>query len=156
MGEVLVDTLVFCPATALAILASVDSVGSYQTGIELIMSSVGSLFNGADVILAVCIFIFAYATVICWFYYGTLAVKYLFQRGGGVFAVFYTIAVFLGAVLDDVIAVKITDVLLLILTFITGITLIKRSGSLVMLSEREGLIKPRLKCQVRPSSHPRI
>ena len=144
MGEVIADTVVFCPMTALAILVLINDVGAYTTGVELVLASVGAQFSGADVILSVCIFFFAYATVICWFYYGTLAVKYVFSRGVPLFSVLYIISIFLGAVLPDVFAVRVSDVLLLILTAITCVTLIKRSDSLVLLSERAGLIRPHL------------
>lgn len=155
MGEVVVDTLIFCPLTALAILVNVPDGSVCSTGIELIMASLGKAFIGADGVLSVCIFVFAYATIICWFYYGNLAVKYVFGRGTVLFGIIYLASVLLGGVIGDVFAVKITDIILFCLTVITCTTLIKRSGSLVELSERSGLIKPHLKSQAKPSLHPR-
>ena len=141
MGEVVVDTVIFCPATALAILVSIGDLSLYSSGVELIMASLGSAFRGADVVLSICIFVFAYATVICWFYYGALSVKYVFGKGVVVFAALYLVSVVLGSFVSDVLAVWVTDVLLLFLTVLTTATLIKRSGRLVELSERAGLLR---------------
>jgi len=156
MAEVIVDTVVFCPMTALAVLVNVSDISSYPSGISLIMDSLGGAFYGSGIVLSVCIFVFAYATVICWFYYGILSVDYVFGRGKLFFSVMYLIAVMLGSVVGDFVTVAITDVILLLLTISTSITLIKRSGALIELSERDGLIKTRLKCQAKPSLHPRI
>ena len=156
MAEVIVDTVVFCPMTALAVLVNVSDISSYSSGISLIMDSLGGAFYGSGIVLSVCIFVFAYATVICWFYYGILSVDYVFGRGKVFFSVMYLIAVMLGSVVGDFVTVAITDVILLLLTISTSITLIKRSGTLIELSERDGLIKTRLKCQAKPSLHPRI
>ena len=141
MGEVIVDTVIFCPATALAILVSIGDISLYSTGIELVMASLGNAFFGSGFILSLCIFVFAYATVICWFYYGSLSVKYVFGKGTFIFAFLYIASVFLGSVINDVLVVGITDVLLLFMTLLTVTTLIKRSDKLVELSEHAGLIR---------------
>ena len=154
MGEVVIDTVVFCPLTALSILVSIPDVCAYNSGIGLILDSLGKTFEGAKILLSLCIFVFAYATVICWFYYGTLAVKYVFRRAGRAFSVLYILSVLLGAVIGDIFAVVLTDSVLLLLTIITSLTLIKCSDSLVELSEHDGLLKPRLKYRVKPSLHP--
>ena len=156
MGEFIVDTLIFCPLTAISILVSIRENTIRTSGIELIMHTLGSTFFGAEVVLSICIFVFAYATVICWFYYGSRAVNYIFGRGDAVFLILYLSAVLLGSFVGDVFAVAVTDVLLLFLTLITSVTLIKRSDCLIDLSERGGIIKQRLKYLAKPSSHPRI
>ena len=156
MGEIIVDTVVFCPLTALSVLVSISNVSVYCSGIDLILDSLGKTFVGAKIPLSICIFIFAYATVICWFYYGMLAVDYVFGRGRRMFSVLYIVSVLFGAVIGDILAVELTDAVLLLLTLITTATLIKCSDSLVELSERGGLLKPRSKCQAKPSLHPRI
>jgi len=51
MAEVIVDTVVFCPMTALAVLVNVSDISSYPSGISLIMDSLGGAFYGSGIVL---------------------------------------------------------------------------------------------------------
>lgn len=78
MAEVLIDTILLCTLTGLALLTSGANIG------ESSMASVLDAFSGAGFVseaaLALSILLFAFATVICWYYYGGEALSYLDQR----------------------------------------------------------------------------
>lgn len=82
MIGVIVDTGIVCTLTALVILTT-GQLGTNSTGIELtqagfeigfsnISSGSGSLF------IAICLFCFAFSTIISWYFYGEQNIRYLF------------------------------------------------------------------------------
>lgn len=73
--EVFVDTHLFCTMTALVILVS--GVGAGE-GTSLALSAFGAVLGRlAAPALAVCLALFAFATVLCWSHYGAEAMLYL-------------------------------------------------------------------------------
>lgn len=75
--EVFVDTLVMCTLTALAIITS----GTWQmNGISdtnLTQAAFGNSFFGGEYIVTVCLIIFAFETIIAWYYYGEKYFEFL-------------------------------------------------------------------------------
>lgn len=75
--EVFFDTIVMCTITALVILTS----GSFDSGLDgadLTAFAFSKSFGGfSDVFLSVSIALFAFATLVGWFYYGEKSVEYL-------------------------------------------------------------------------------
>ena len=141
--EVVFDTVILCSLTAFAVLTALpEGVGSLS-GMELILSAVVSTL-GAPLAHAVrlCVFLFAYSTVICWYYYGCEAHRFLFgDRPPYLYFPLYTLFVFLGFLIDSAHLITLTDFLMLILTLLTCLTLIKSSDRIRELSELGGLIK---------------
>ncbi|MBQ4576049.1 MAG: amino acid carrier protein [Clostridia bacterium] len=76
--EVFVDTILLCTLTGLALLTSGIDIG------ENSMAAVFEAFSCAGIAssaaLAVSILLFAFATVICWYYYGGEALIYLDRK----------------------------------------------------------------------------
>lgn len=140
--EVVFDTMVLCTLTGLAILVGVPDISSFSSGTQLVLSSV-TLTLGAPFALPllICVFTFAYSTIVCWYYYGTECIRQLSGRPRPVlFLPIFLFAVVLGGLLPETMLVYITDALLLVLTIITIPTLIKNSDRLVRLSELYGLL----------------
>lgn len=99
MTQTFIDTLVVCTMTALVILTA----NSWTQGVgaaELTSASMAeSLGPNGNIIVAVCIGLFAYSTLIGWNYYGEKAVEYLFgERAIKIYRVIFTVAVMVGAV----------------------------------------------------------
>lgn len=99
MTQTFIDTLVVCTMTALVILTA----NSWTQGVgaaELTSASMAeSLGPNGNIIVAVCIALFAYSTLIGWNYYGEKAVEYLFgERAIKIYRVIFTVAVMVGAV----------------------------------------------------------
>ena len=73
------DTIVICMATALMIvLSGVYEGGKGMAGVELTSKAMSSVIPGADYILALTVFLFAFSTLITWGYLGVKATTYLF------------------------------------------------------------------------------
>ena len=149
--EVWFDTGVICVLTGLSILVSVPDISAFSEGMELVMYSVGNLFGGfGKVVALLCVFAFAFATVICWYYYGSQSWCSLFgRRRRLIFLALFLSAVFFGCFLDSILLVGITDILMLTATVLTLSALIKNSDRIRALSESGGLINLNVK-RLRP------
>ena len=131
MLEVAVDTLFICTLSGLAILCAVPTVPSKIGAIELILRTFTSVYGGnAGYFLAVAIFFFAYATIICWGYYGESCVRYLFRSKIPVFLfrMLYCVAVFCGGLFSAKTVFGLTDRLLGLMTVLNLFALLALSG----------------------------
>ncbi len=142
MCEVFFDTLLLCTLTALAILTAVPDYTDYHSPMSLVSDAfTSSLGDMAGIVLFLCIFLFAYSTVVCWFYYGSECAKYLFgARSRWVFFLFFIVFVSLGARGEMNITLVITDFALLIMSVITLLTLVRCSDKIRALTEAAGLL----------------
>jgi len=97
--EPFIDTVVICTMTAL-VIAFTGAYGSGLTGIELTSAAFGDQVALFPYILAVCVALFAFSTMIAWTYYGLKAWTYLFGEGKAkenVFKVIFCLAVIPGS-----------------------------------------------------------
>jgi len=140
--EVFFDTGVLCMLTALAILSSGASLEGARSAMSLVLSSVGTPLGAASgMLLLLCCFTFAYSTVICWYYYGTVSVREFFgKRATPLFLPVFCLFVFFGGFLGEGLLVSVTDLSLLVLSVLTSFALIKNSDRIRTLSESGGLI----------------
>ena len=100
--EVFLDTIVICTVTALVILCSgVPILYGVDSGAELTSEAFSQVYGGwVRVLIALCLILFAIATVIGWGYYGLRCAQYLFgQNVFGLFIGLQVITVILGAIL---------------------------------------------------------
>ena len=143
--EVFFDTGVLCMLTAYAVLLTVPNPGIFKTGMSLIAYTVrATLGRSFSLLLFATVVIFAYATVVCWYYYGQTAFLYLTNgKARTVFLFLFSTFVFLGPLLKSSALVFFTDFFLLCLAVLTLSVVIKKSDRIKHLSERGGLIKPR-------------
>ena len=140
MLEVFCDTALLCTLTAFAILLPSGDL-SGKSAAELVTSSLAQIFPRSDAILLLSVSAFALATVVCWYFYGTVCMRYLFgSRGGLAFLALYSLAVVLGAIFDCSVFASLSDLLLLVLTLLTAPVLIKSSDRIRYLSEQSGLV----------------
>lgn len=96
MLEVWIDTILICTLTALVILTGriyqADLYGSalgqasfesLVNGAALTSASFAEVFGrGGLIFVAVAMYLFAFPSIICWCYYGTVCVRYVFGRKG--------------------------------------------------------------------------
>ncbi len=140
--EVWFDTGLICMLTGLSILVSVPDPSLFDGGMQLVMYSVGSAL-GAPGKYAVffCVIAFAFATVICWYYYGMESWTALFgKRKRLIFLPLFLTFVWLGTVLDPYLLITLTDVLMMLASVLTVSALIKNSDRIRALSESGGVI----------------
>lgn len=148
--EVWFDTGVICMLTGFSILLSVPDLSSFSGGMELIMFSVGSLFGSiGKYVVLFCVFSFALATIICWYYYGSESWGHLFGRHHRwLFLPLFVFFVFMGCFVDSLMLIYVTDVLIALATVLTLSALIKNSDRIVTLSESGGVIDSDI-CRIR-------
>lgn len=80
MMGVFIDTIVLLPMTVLVILTSGVLDGT-TTGIELTQLAYAQVLGDwGYIIVAICVFFFAFATIIGWYFFGEANVKYLFGQ----------------------------------------------------------------------------
>lgn len=74
--EVIIDTFVICSATALLILCCVPNFSPKMSPVTAISGAFSVLFgkSGAKLFLSVCIFFFAYTSILGWEFYGNTCV----------------------------------------------------------------------------------
>ena len=114
--EVFADTVVICTVTALAILMSgcADQFYGKAAGTDLTILSFGTTFGTktASIIIATCITMFAFSTILSWSLYGSRCFEYL---GGlkavAVYKVLYVGVVVLGAAISLQAAWTVADIL---------------------------------------------
>ncbi|NET71484.1 MAG: alanine:cation symporter family protein [Sphaerospermopsis sp. SIO1G2] len=113
--ETFIDTMVICFLTGLVITITGVYADVDKTGIELASASFRTVINWFPIVLSVCVFFFAFSTMITWSYYGGQAWLFLFKgRGLVIYQLLFCSLTFLGGALDGVMLVlKFSDLLLL-------------------------------------------
>ncbi len=100
--EVLIDTLLLCTLTALAIgtVFRGDALAGFEGSETALVSSAFCAVLGkwAGAVLSVSLFFFAFATVICWGFYGLEALSYITQKNSihKCFKAVYTVCTLIG------------------------------------------------------------
>ena len=145
--EVFFDTAVLCTLTAFALMLSGAELSS--DGTELVLRAFSASLGGAaSPLLALCIFSFALATVICWSHYGFRSIEYICSvcrfpavRAKRCFLFLLAAALISGAYVSQDILFCVTDVLSLGMTLINMCGVIKNADRLEYLSAESGLIR---------------
>lgn len=116
--EVFMDTIVICTMTSLTLLcgylSGVNVTWGVDAGTELIANSYSLMFGGqiGSLILAVCISLFAFSTILSWALYGSRCCEYIFgTRSIKLYQILFMIVIVIGACLKLDIVWKIADTL---------------------------------------------
>ena len=143
--EVWFDTGLLCMLTAFSVLLSVPESFVAVSGMDLIMYSVGSTFgNVGKWVALILVFFFAFATAICWYYYGLESWGFVFgKKFRALFLPLFVIFTLFGS--NSYITVFIVDVLMSVATVLCVCALMKNSDRIKTLSERGGIINVNLK-----------
>lgn len=132
MLEPLVDTVLICTMTALAIImagapslqAGIDQVqggGGAPDGVILTSDAFATVLPWFPIVLSVAVALFAYSTLITWSYYGLKAWEYLFGRGRKreiIYKVIFLTFTVAGCVLSFSQVISFTDAALFICAFV--------------------------------------
>lgn len=107
MAEVFIDTIVICTLTALVILIS----GTDTADLNCAVKAYGAAFNiFGKLFIAVCLILFASATIAGWFFVGEKSWRYLFPKHGMIYKCLYIFCVFLGAMYSPELIWGISDI----------------------------------------------
>jgi AGCS family alanine or glycine:cation symporter len=115
--EPFIDTIVVCNLTAMVMVVT----GTYNNpqfgglnGAQLTQAAFGTTIPWFPYVLSVCIFLFAYSTVMSWGYYSELCWDYLFgDRNPLLLKLSFLVIVFLGAVLNPTVFIRLSDLMLI-------------------------------------------
>ncbi len=118
MIEVAVDTLIMCSASAFVILlsgaeAGIDGTKTVCEAYSVFFPVIGKHFISASTVF------FAFATILCWSYYGTVCVEFLSKKKlvKKIYIFIYCLFVAVGAVTSTDLAWQLTDLFTCIMTF---------------------------------------
>ena len=125
-----IDTIVVCTMTALVVVITGTwdnpevGVGGGNAGVELTVEAFKSGISWFPYVLAVCIVLFAYSTMISWCYYGERGWIYLLDHFGGrglktvfIFRIFFVVCVFIGSVASLGSILDFSDLMILCMAF---------------------------------------
>jgi AGCS family alanine or glycine:cation symporter len=132
--EVFADTLVICSLTAFILLcgyySGVDIVWGQGAGAELISASFSTVFGShmGALLVAVCISLFAFSTILSWSLYGTRCFEYLFKsKAVKMYQIAFLIVIVIGACLKLSLVWDIADAL-------NGMMILPNLVALILLS----------------------
>ncbi len=133
--EVFVDTILLCTLTALVIIVSILGGGNVMQfeGDPMMMaikaySSV--LGDWSEYYMTISVFLFAFATIVCWAHYGKESIVYLTKKRFPVmiYVILFSIFVFVGAITMPKSAWLAADLALGVMTMINLAVLFPMSG----------------------------
>ena len=135
--EPFIDTVVICTMTALVIITfnlqdvfvygdvinnevALTATGERIGGVNITSLAFDSSVPGFSYLLVIAVVLFAFSTMLSWFYYGAQAWKFLFGRGKGadlIFKVIFLLFTILGAGVTLDAVLKFSDAMILALVF---------------------------------------
>lgn len=123
--EPFIDTIVVCTMTALVVVITgaynnpdYADIRAASQGATLTLKAFGEVFDWAPYLLSIAIFLFAYSTIISWYYYGERCFTYLFGEKYCVFFKwFYIFIVFVSASISAGNILDFSDLMLLGMAF---------------------------------------
>ena len=123
--EPFIDTILVCTMTGLVIVITnvVDdpanaSLVAAKSGAALTSVAFGSVISWFPKILAICVLLFAYSTMISWSYYGERCFTYLFgEKSSLTYKIMFLIMIYVGAVSSMSNALDFSDLMILGMAF---------------------------------------
>lgn len=108
MTGVFIDTFIVLTMTALVIVTtrslplSYDVVEGGYTGAALSQYAYSLVYGkGGEIFIAICMFFFAFSTIVGWYFFGEANIKYLFgPKAVKIYAVLVAVCVFLGSLAE--------------------------------------------------------
>ena len=143
---VVISTLYFDgTVTADGAIAGVDKTNMVQLAFQ---KSFGVVFGAAagdlvgSIYVAVCLFFFAFSTIISWNYFGKVNFEYLFgKKSTIVYSVISIGFVFLGAILSNDLVWELTDFFNYLMVIPNVITLVALSGAVAAMAKPKGSLE---------------
>lgn len=132
--EVFIDTIIVCTVTAFVILLNKDVAFEFINEPMLMVSSAfaASLGKFSEFLLAISVFLFAFATIVCWGYYGKECLYFINKnpRVEKIYYLFYILTVFIGAFMQLDLIWQMADLVVGIMTLMNLYVLGKMNGKI--------------------------
>ncbi|WP_329886119.1 sodium:alanine symporter family protein [Pseudoramibacter faecis] len=161
--EVFADTIVICTLTALTILISGCAPAFYgkTAGADLTISAFATTFGNkaAAIIIAVCITMFAFSTLLSWSLYGARATEFLFgTKSIKVYQALYILFVIVGANVQLAVVWQIADTMNALMAIPNLIAVLALSPTVVQLAKayfaKRGHERPRISREINLPDEP--
>ena len=136
--SVFIDTFVILTLTALVIL-STGALSSGETGSALAQTAFDSAFGSfGSVFIAICMFFFAFSTIIGWYFFGEVNVKALFgKKAVKIYSALVVVCVVLGSALKVDLVWNLSDLFNALMVFPNLIALIALSGVVAKMARED-------------------
>lgn len=128
--EVFVDTILLCTLTALVIIVSIlgggNALSFANDPMMMAIKAYSSVLGGwSEYYMTVSIFLFAFATIVCWAHYGKESIVYLTKKRlpVSIYVILFSLFVFVGAISAPKSAWLAADLALGIMTIINLVVL---------------------------------
>lgn len=109
--EPFVDSVFVCTLTALSIIVTGQYLNQDASGIDLATNAFETVNHSFTILLAVCIVLFAFSTVLSFSYYGQKATGYIFNNKTAekAYSIFYLVMIIVGAAVSLDTVVRFSD-----------------------------------------------
>lgn len=137
MCEVFFDSSVLCVLTGLAVLVSVEDYSNCFTPMMLIGRAFTLTYGSYSLsVLLLVIFAFAFATIICWFYYGCESAYFCMPLFRPIFPLIFILFIMFSGVIDHRFLLFAIDLILLLMSLLTLSLIVKQSGRISDISRK--------------------
>ena len=146
--EVFFDTIVLCSLTGLVILLARDGDFVTGNGMHLVIYSFAAYYGkSASYIISISVILFAFATVVCWGYYGKAALRYFTSSPVllCIYDLIYCVAAVFGAVLSESAVWELSDITVAVMTVLNLSAVFFLRREIREETEAAGLCPPRMK-----------
>ncbi|MEG0369487.1 MAG: sodium:alanine symporter family protein [Hungatella sp.] len=128
MISVFIDTFIILNLTVFSVLTS-GAMSSGKDGTALTQAAFMSGFgNFGAIFIAVCLFFFAFSTILGWHFFGLINAKYLFgEKGGKIYSLIVVVCIVIGSALKLELVWSLAD-------FFNGLMVIPNAMALLALS----------------------
>ncbi len=138
MCEVIFDSTLLCTLTGLVILLSVEDISAAETPMALVSCAFGSVLGKFSyVALPLVILFFAYATIICWYYYGMECISLYFPWLKNIFPLFFVLFICFSRAISGRLLLYLVDLFLFVMSAITLSLIVKKSKRIAFLSKNK-------------------
>ncbi len=139
---VLIDTGIVCTMTALVILTTgalgtkVSETGDFMTGGRLTQEAFALGFGSIGIqFISICLFFFAFSTLIGWYFFGETNIKFLFGKAGvWPYRILVCACIILGATLKVDVVWELADAFNALMVYPNLIGLIALSGLVIKIN----------------------
>lgn len=132
--EVFIDTIVVCSMTAFVILLNKDIALKYSSSpIMMVFAAFEASLGGfSKILLSVSVFLFAFATIICWGYYGKECIYYINESkvAESIYYWVYIAFIFVGSFISLDIVWELADLAVGVMTLMNLFVLAKMSDEI--------------------------
>lgn len=139
MISVFIDTFIILNLTVFSILTT-GALDSGKEGTALTQAAFSTAFGGfGDIFIAICLFFFAFSTILGWHFFGEVNVKYLFgEKAAKFYSILVVGFVIVGSTLKVNLVWSLSDFFNGLMVIPNAIALLALSGVVVTISKKFG------------------